>query len=181
MEREQCIRAIFRSLGVGRSYQGYEYVVYGLQLVLEDETRLKYITKSLYPDIAKKYHTSWGCVERNIRTVVDVVWREENEACLLEICGGRKIEKPKNGCFFELMSEYVKRCCAADGAKRRPKNRKMEQAFCKRIGQAPEEDGTNYPDGIGDCRCPETGRWCEEVECLRRRIVDLSLERETDE
>ena len=25
----------------------------------------------------------------------------------------------------------------------------------------------------GDCYCPETGRWCEEKACLRRRIAEL--------
>lgn len=85
MEYENVISAVLRYLGVGQSYQGYEYVVDGIRLVLEDSDRLKYITKSLYPDIAKKYHTSWNCVERNIRTVIDVIWRQDNEKYLLEI------------------------------------------------------------------------------------------------
>ena len=29
---------------------------------------------------------------------------------------------------------------------------------------------------IGDCYCPETGKWCEEVECLRKQIIRMKQE-----
>ena len=66
MEYENVISAVLRYLGVGQSYQGYEYVVDGIRLVLEDSDRLKYITKSLYPDIAKKELTYLRSKQQNI-------------------------------------------------------------------------------------------------------------------
>ena len=107
MEYEKKIKDLLRQLGIGRTYQGCDYIVYGMMLLLEDRDRLTYITKTLYPDIAKRYRTSWNCVERDIRTVVEVVWRDGDEELLKKICGGRLLEKPQNVKFFELLYEYV--------------------------------------------------------------------------
>ena len=46
-----------------RTSLGYDYIVYGLLLINEDQTRVSNITKALYIDIAAHYETSWSCVE----------------------------------------------------------------------------------------------------------------------
>ena len=61
---EQIIINTLDSLGVSRSYTGYDYIVHGLLLIIEDQERLDCITKSLYLDIASRFHTSWTCVEK---------------------------------------------------------------------------------------------------------------------
>ena len=183
MKYENVISAVLRYLGVGQSYQGYEYVVDGIRLVLEDSDRLKYITKSLYPDIAKKYHTSWNCVERNIRTVIDVIWRQDNEKYLLEIWGDRAEEKPKNVQFFELMSSYIREISDSLTYSGRFPNSIVELAISREMSGNDDEilDGSGGSEEmniteIGDCYCPETGKWCEEVECLRKQIIRMKQE-----
>ena len=52
MNYEKIIKDTLDSFGVHRSYTGYNYVTYGLTLIIEDKDRMDCITKLLYPDIA---------------------------------------------------------------------------------------------------------------------------------
>lgn len=108
MNCEKVIVSTLDSFGVNRSYIGYNYVVYGLLLILEDRERLECITKSLYLDIAKHFHTSWGCVEKNIRTVVNSVWDSHNTE-LLEIVFNKsnRDKKPTNKEFLTYLHDHI--------------------------------------------------------------------------
>lgn len=108
MNYEKVIISTLDSFGVTRSYTGYEYVVHGLLLIIEDRSRLECITKYLYLDIAQHYHTSWNCVEKNIRTVVNSVWNSHNTQ-LLEAVFNKSMhtKKPTNKEFLKYMYDYI--------------------------------------------------------------------------
>lgn len=108
MNYENIIINTLDSFGVSRSYTGYDYVVYGLLLILEDPERMECITKTLYIDIAEHYNTTWSCVEKNMRTIVKCVWDSHNIE-LLEIIlkkSNRK-KKPTNKEFLKYMYDYL--------------------------------------------------------------------------
>ena len=108
MNYEKMIINTLDSFGVSRSYTGYNYVVHGLLLILEDDERIECITKTLYLDIAKHFHTTWACVEKNMRTVVNHVWNSHNIE-LLEIIFNRtnRSKKPTNKEFLKYMYDYI--------------------------------------------------------------------------
>lgn len=108
MNYKRAIISILDSLGANKSYTGYDYVVHGLMLMLEDKESVTCITKSLYIDIAKHYNTTWNCVEKNIRTVVRSVWNTMNTDLLKIIFkkSGRE-KKPTNKEFFKYMYDYI--------------------------------------------------------------------------
>lgn len=110
MNYEKIIKDTLDSFGVHRSYTGYNYVTYGLTLIIEDKDRMDCITKLLYPDIASFFRTSWNCVEKNIRTVVNSVWESHNTE-LLNLIFNRsaKNKKPTNKEFFKYMYDYILR------------------------------------------------------------------------
>ena len=108
MTYEQIIISTLDSFGVSRSYTGYDYVVHGLLLIIEDRERLDCITKSLYLDIASHFHTSWNCVEKNMRTVVTSVWESHNTELLdLIFNKSRRDRKPTNKEFMKYMYDYI--------------------------------------------------------------------------
>ena len=108
MNYEKIIINTLDSFGVSRSYTGYNYVVYALLLTLEDNKRIECITKTLYLDVAKHFHTTWSCVEKNMRTVVNHVWDSHNTQ-LLETIFNRsgRSKKPTNKEFLKYMYDYV--------------------------------------------------------------------------
>ena len=60
------------SLGIHGTYKGYRYLVFALELALSDENQLLYVTKNLYPSVARRYHTTPSCVDRDLRTVISL-------------------------------------------------------------------------------------------------------------
>ena len=76
-ERVLEVQKLLGQLGVTANYAGYFYLVEGICLAMEDKSRLLSITKEIYQELAIRHHTTVGRVERNMRTVIHVVWRKE--------------------------------------------------------------------------------------------------------
>lgn len=104
-------RSVLHQLGIGKTYSGYNYILYAFELIKQDEEVLSVITKFLYIDIAKEFKTSPPCVERNIRKVIEVIWKhiDTNQLLIQKIFGPRFLtKKPSNKEFLELLYEYIK-------------------------------------------------------------------------
>lgn len=93
-------------LGATPNYAGFHYTVYAVMLSLQQEERLVCVTKFLYPDVAKNYHTTWMAVERNIRTLISVVWKT-NPWLLSEIAGCSLPKRPSPGQFLGILTAYL--------------------------------------------------------------------------
>lgn len=97
-----------RRLGVTADYKGYAYTACALALCAEQPELLLLVTKNLYPQVAKRYQTTWKAVERNIRTVVGVAWQRNPE--LLGLMAGGPLEaKPHSVRFLAIVSEDLRR------------------------------------------------------------------------
>ena len=101
---------ILNQLGANKKYKGYTYIISSI-LYINERREMPVLTKMLYVDIAKKHNTSAQCVEKNIRKVIEVVWKNQksNHALLLKIFGSNFLEsKPSNKEFLELLYAYIK-------------------------------------------------------------------------
>lgn len=81
-------------LGVTSNYIGFAHTAYALQLCMGHPERLRTVTKFVYPEVARYFNTNWKAVERNIRTVGKVIWREN--VALLEQLARRPLSKKPN-------------------------------------------------------------------------------------
>lgn len=106
------IHDILRSLGITRNYRGYTYIVYAVELVLENENRLNAITKEVYWEVARRYGCEWSAVERNFRTIVKRAWSVNPER-LIEIAGYPLAGPPTASEFIEIISNHIQRFCMA--------------------------------------------------------------------
>lgn len=87
-------------LGVTANYTGFFHTAYAVALCAEQPDRLLLVTKWLYPEVAKQYKTNWKAVERNIRTVSVIIWRENRP--LLEHLAHKNL--PQKPCTTQLLS-----------------------------------------------------------------------------
>ena len=111
MEYKVTVKGVLHHLGISKSYSGYHYILYGMELIEKDSEALINITKTLYIDIAKEFKTSHTCVERNIRKVIEIIWEhsDKNHKLILKIFGEQHLlHKPSNKAFLELLYEYTK-------------------------------------------------------------------------
>lgn len=100
------IRRLLLQLGATPRYVGFDYVIYAITLSLKNNQYLLSVTKELYPDVAKQYHTTIYSVERDIRTVITTIWKR-NPGLLNKISGYPLEKKPAVGEFIAIMSEYL--------------------------------------------------------------------------
>ena len=93
-------------LGVTANYTGFFHTAYAVSLCAEQPDRLLLVTKWLYPEVAKRYGTNWKAVERNIRTVSCIIWREKRP--LLEELARRHLEeKPRNAQLLAILASSL--------------------------------------------------------------------------
>lgn len=100
------IHNLLQYLGITQQYHGYFQMTAALQLCLEQPERLTLVTKMIYPDVAKKYNTRWQCVEKNLRTVVNIVWTK-NPFRLENINHSKLLKKPSVTQFLLIVLNYM--------------------------------------------------------------------------
>ena len=108
MDHTQIIEDTLRQLGVGGNYISQQRAVTALQLTIEDEDRLLYVTKNIYLPVAQICGCKWTAVERNLRTVVQRVWRINPEG-LAQMAGYPLREPPTASDFIENLAYYTRR------------------------------------------------------------------------
>lgn len=80
-------------LGVTANYLGFHQTACAVSLCVEQPERLALVTKCLYPQVAERCGTDWRAVERNVRTVRNVIWRDARDR-LERVANRRLMRKP---------------------------------------------------------------------------------------
>lgn len=99
-------RAIYDQLyrlGLTANYSGFFHTAYAVRLVIDNPQRLLLVTKWLYPEVAKHYLTTQQAVERNIRTVLNIVWRN-NPQKIAELAQHPMYAKPTVSQFISILA-----------------------------------------------------------------------------
>lgn len=101
------LEKLFQLCRFSKRYRGYYMFRDCLHIILEDEEALQYMT-GIYMDVAKKYHTLWKGVERNIRTMLDYSWRTGGKEQFELLTGTALNGRLTTGETLELLTDYVK-------------------------------------------------------------------------
>ncbi len=108
---EVDVTNLLLEIGIPAHIKGYQYIREGIMLAFYDKNMLHYITKCLYPTIAKKYKTTSSSVERTIRHAIEVAFRRGNTKILEEIFSNTinsKKVKPTNSEFIALLTDKLR-------------------------------------------------------------------------
>lgn len=111
MDYENETKKLLRRLGVNGSYMGFGYTAYGITRTIQNPDIILYICKGLYAEIATHYHVEISNVERNIRTIINIIWINGNRHLLNKIFGRQLTQKPKNTVFIDAMAQYIVEYC----------------------------------------------------------------------
>ena len=108
---EDVIHQYLMEMAANPALMGYKYVVYGIQLVIENPSLIDNITCGLYPLIARKFDTSPTRAERAIRHSIECMWENGDLDTLISYFGyTTKSEsgKPTNSNFMARSALIVK-------------------------------------------------------------------------
>ncbi len=111
MDLEVRVTNILIEIGVPAHIRGYNYMREAIMLAVEDIDVLNYITKELYPSIAKKCNTSPSRVERAIRHAIEVAWSRGEVSAIDNLFGytiSNNKGKPTNSEFIALIADRLR-------------------------------------------------------------------------
>lgn len=75
---EAEVTAILHEVGIPAHIKGYQYVREAIILTVQNIEYISAVTKVLYPEVAKRFHTTASRVERSIRHAIEIAWTRGN-------------------------------------------------------------------------------------------------------
>lgn len=106
----EYITKLMHEIGIKANLRGYYYIREAICISARDMEKIKYITKELYPNIAKKYSTTPSRVERAIRHAIEVTWLKGNIDVIDKIFGYTvsNKERPTNSEFIAMIADKIR-------------------------------------------------------------------------
>lgn len=111
LDLETCVTKAIHEIGVPAHIKGYQYLREAIIMSVEDMDVINYITKLLYPEIAKKYNTTSSRVERAIRHAIEVAWDRGDIDVLNKVFGytvNNSRGKPTNSEFIAMIADTLR-------------------------------------------------------------------------
>lgn len=108
---EAKVTNILHEIGVPAHIRGYHYMREAIMMAVNDLDVLNYITKELYPSIAKKCNTTPSRVERAIRHAIEVAWSRGKVDAIDNLFGytvNNHKGKPTNSEFIALIADRLR-------------------------------------------------------------------------
>ena len=108
---EELVTSIIHEVGVPAHIKGYQYVREAIMITVENMDVINSVTKVLYPEVAKRYHTPPSRVERAIRHAIEVAWDRGDLETLQRFFGytvSNAKGKPTNSEFIAMISDRIR-------------------------------------------------------------------------
>lgn len=108
---ESKVTNMLHEIGVPAHIRGYNYMREAIMMAINDMDILNYITKELYPSIAKKCNTTPSRVERAIRHAIEVAWNRGKIDAIDNLFGytiNNHKGKPTNSEFIALIADQLR-------------------------------------------------------------------------
>ena len=108
---EAEVTAILHEVGVPAHIKGYQYVREAIIIAVQDMDVINAVTKVLYPEVAKRFHTTPSRVERAIRHAIEVAW-DRGDLETLQGYFGYTVNsakgKPTNSEFIAMIADRIR-------------------------------------------------------------------------
>ena len=108
---EELVTSIIHEVGVPAHIKGYQYVREAIMITVENMDVINSVTKVLYPEVAKRYHTTPSRVERAIRHAIEVAWDRGDLETLQKYFGytvSNAKGKPTNSEFIAMIADRIR-------------------------------------------------------------------------
>ena len=108
---ELTVTEILHQIGVPAHIKGYQYVREAIIIAVQNMAVINAVTKVLYPEVAKRFHTTPSRVERAIRHAIEVAW-DRGDLETLQSYFGYTVNsakgKPTNSEFIAMIADRIR-------------------------------------------------------------------------
>lgn len=108
---ETQVTQLIHQIGVPAHIKGYQYLRTAIMMAVEDTEVINFVTKILYPSVAKQYQTTSSRVERAIRHAIEVAWDRGDVETLTSFFGytvQNNRGKPTNSEFIAMIADNLR-------------------------------------------------------------------------
>lgn len=108
---KQEISEFMLELGIPAHLRGYQYLRSAVEMCTEDMELVGSVTKLLYPDLARLYHTTDQKIERAIRNAIEVSWERGNGDLFEQLfgyCNSPEYSRPTNSEYIATVADYIR-------------------------------------------------------------------------
>lgn len=108
---EKIVTEIIHEVGIPAHIKGYQFIRSAIIMAVENMEVINSITKQLYPELAKMYHTTPSRVERAIRHSIEVAWNRGKSETMDEMFGytiSSGKGKPTNSEFIAMIADRIR-------------------------------------------------------------------------
>lgn len=108
---ERGVTAVMHGLGIPAHIKGYQFLRTAITKTIYDPDMINYVTKSLYPTVARAHGTTPSRVERAIRHAIEVAWDRGDVETLTSYFGytiSRQRGKPTNSEFIAMIADNLR-------------------------------------------------------------------------
>jgi two-component system response regulator (stage 0 sporulation protein A) len=105
---EERVTNLLHEIGVPANIRGYRCLRTAIIITVKNLDLLHFVTKELYPSIARELNTTPSSVERAIRHAIGLVWEHGNIAALDRLFGysiETRKKRPSNSEFIALIAD----------------------------------------------------------------------------
>lgn len=104
------VATLVGNLGIPIHRSGCRYAIDAILHSVNNKNCFGSVTKTLYPAIAEKYHTTPKKVERAIRCIIEDVWTHGNQNVITSLFGNTILQRgrPTNSEFIAMLSDKIK-------------------------------------------------------------------------
>ena len=109
--QEAIVADMLHRLGIPSHIRGYQYIKEGIMIVYKGGNKISYITKDVYPEIAKRYDTTPTRVERAIRHAIEISWSRGDMGLMEETFGNSlnvNRDKPTNAEYLTTLADKIR-------------------------------------------------------------------------
>ena len=106
---------LLHEIGIPANLKGHNYIRDAVIMVLEDRKLINSVTKTIYPNIGRRYQTSACSVERAIRTALETAWTRGRTDIINDIFGftvSINKGKPTNAEFIAMIADRLSMDCS---------------------------------------------------------------------
>ncbi len=100
------VEILLRELGASGRYKGFDLTVYAVQLLLESPRRVHEIVRVCW-EAADALQVGRDTVERDIRTIIRVIWENPDHTLLDRVAGRTLRRRPKVSEFLDMLAYYL--------------------------------------------------------------------------
>lgn len=99
---------LLRQLKILDNLRGFTYLASAIPHTAANPSQIFYVTKELYPYVARKFGATVYQVERDIRNAIQIGWKLGMREPLEQIAGTSVPQRPTNSFFIQLLANYIR-------------------------------------------------------------------------